>query len=142
MVCTFFGHRDASPEIASRLRTVVLDLIQHKNVNMFYVGNQGRFDTMVRRILKEAKMQYPHIQYAIILAYMPNEKEKNEDFSDTIYPEGLETVPRQVAIVARNRWMVEKADYVVSYVTTTVGGAAHFTDLAEKKGKEIIRLQI
>ncbi len=111
-------------------------------MNVFYVGNQGRFDALVRRVLKDMQIQYPHIRYAVVLAYMPTEKDMHGDFSDTVYPEGLETVPRRFAIAARNRWMLEKADYVVSYVAYSTGGAARFTELAEKKGKKIIRLQI
>ncbi len=142
MVCTFFGHRDTPTEIEGVLRSVILEMIQLKNVDMFYVGNQGRFDMLVRRILKDVQVQYPYVQYAVVLAYMPVQKEENKDFSDTVYPEGLETVPKRFAIAARNRWMLKKADYVVSYVTTTVGGAAQFTALAEKWGKEVVRLQI
>lgn len=52
MVCTFFGHKDTPKETEPTLRSTLIDLIENKNVNVFYVGNNGNFDTMVRRQLE------------------------------------------------------------------------------------------
>ena len=49
---TFFGHKDTPKEIEPTLRSTLMDLIENKNVNVFYVGNNGNFDTMVRRQLE------------------------------------------------------------------------------------------
>ena len=51
--CTFFGHRDCPSSIKSKLRKVLIDLIESHAVDMFYVGQQGAFDSMVRSVLKE-----------------------------------------------------------------------------------------
>ena len=53
--CTFFGHRDSPETIKPKIRTAVIDLIENHGVTMFYVGNQGNFDRLVRSILKEVK---------------------------------------------------------------------------------------
>lgn len=74
MTCTFFGHRDVSREIEKPLTAAIIDLIENKGVKKFYVGNQGGFDRMVRARLKELKKKYPHIEYAVVLAYMPTKK--------------------------------------------------------------------
>jgi hypothetical protein len=63
-----------------------------------------------------------------------------EDYSDTVFPEGLEKIPPRFAISKRNRWMIEHSDYVVTYVRHSFGGAAQFKALAEKKGKKAIEL--
>ena len=70
---------------------------------------------------------------------MPSAKVANlyEDFSDTMLPEGIEKVPKRYAILWRNKWMIEHADYVVTYVTRLFGGAAQFSALAKSKGKII-----
>ncbi len=138
-VCTFFGHRDASKEIEPSLRSALLDLIKNKNVTMFYVGNNGKFDYIVREILKELKMEY-NINYYVVLAYIPSKKYDYEDYSDTIYPDELSTTPHKYRIVERNKWMLKKSDYVVTYVNRIVGGAAHFSQLAESQGKFILNL--
>ena len=138
--CTFFGHRDCPETIKPKIRTAVIDLIENHGVTMFYVGNQGNFDRMVRSVLKEVTTAYPEVGYAVVLAYMPSTKTVNnyEDFSDTMLPEGIERVPKRYAIPWRNKWMITHADYVVAYTLHTYGGAAKFVALA-RKNKKIVR---
>jgi len=141
MRVTFFGHRQVLEDIQPLLESTIEDLILHHNANCFYVGNQGEFDSMVYKTLKELKVKYPQISYAVVLAYMPPEgKNIQREDMPTLYPDGLETVPRKFAISFRNRWLIDHSDTVISYVTYSVGGAATFTALAEKRGKEVIRL--
>ena len=139
MVCTFFGHKDTPKEIEPTLRSTLIDLIENKNVTTFYVGNNGNFDTMVRRQLEYLSQTYP-ITYSIVLAYLPTEKNKYDDLSNTIYPEGLETVPKRFAISWRNKWMIQQSDVVVTYVTHNFGGAAQFKEMAEMLNKHVTNL--
>ena len=139
MVCTFFGHKDTPKEIEPTLRSTLIDLIENRNVNVFYVGNNGNFDTMVRRQLEDLSQTYP-ITYSVVLAYLPIEKNKYDNLTNTIYPEGLETVPKRFAIPWRNKWMIQQSDVVVTYVTRNFGGAAQFKALAERLNKHIINL--
>ncbi len=134
LTCTFFGHKDTPKEIESTLRSTLVDLIENKNALKFYVGNHGNFDYMVKRCLIELKEIYP-IDYALVLAYFPGKKHytKEENSTDTILPDGIETVPRKFAINYCNKWMIEQSDYVVTYVKYAVGGAARFKEIAEKK---------
>lgn len=140
--CTFFGHRDCPETIKPKIRTAVIDLIENPGVTMFYVGNQGNFDRLVRSVLKETTTAYPEIGYAAVLAYMPSTKVANlsEDFSDTMLPEGIEKVPKRYAIPWRNKWMIARADYVVTYVTLPYGGAAKAKILAKKMHRTIFEL--
>ena len=140
MVCIFFGHKDTPKEIEPTLRSTLIDLIENKNVTVFYVGNNGNFDTMVRRQLEELSQTYP-ISYSVVLAYLPTEKNKYDDLTHTIYPEGLETVPKRFAISWRNKWMIQQSDIVVTYVTHNFGGAAQFKQMAERQEKTVIKLQ-
>ncbi len=139
LVCTFFGHRDTPNEIEPLLRAALIDLIENEQVSLFYVGNQGNFDWMVRKILRELKERYP-IDYAVVLAYLPEKPDPYEDYSDTVYP--LEGVPPRFAIDRRNYWMLEQADYVITYVRVGWGGAAKFKEIAEKRGLKIYNLTL
>lgn len=141
MICTFFGHRDTPPEIKPLLREVLLDLIQHQGVKQFYVGNQGNFDAMALRLLKEFEKPYS-ITYDVVLAYLPKKTEPFFEAYYTILPEGIETVPPRFAIEYRNKWMIEHSDIVVTYVTRNFGGAAKFKKLAEKRNKTMIELSL
>ena len=135
---TFFGHKDTPQETEPTLRATLLDLIINKNATVFFVGNNGYFDAMVRNQLKELSVIYP-IRYSVVLAYLPDER-NTDDMSDTIYPEGLEKVPKRFAISWRNKWMLKQSDIVVTYVKHSFGGAAQFKELAQKQGKTVIEL--
>ena len=143
MTCTFFGHRRVPKEIEPALRSTLLDLIENHKVNTFYVGNNGEFDAMVLRQLRDLSKAYP-ITYSVVLAYMPKKQREfdSTDYSETILPDGIETVPKRFAIDYRNRWMIRQSDYVVTYVTNDSGsGAAKFRRLAEKESKRVILLR-
>ena len=118
-VCTFFGHRDYPGTVRPGLWALVAELIETRGVDEFYVGRQGAFDVMVWSVLGELGEEYPHIRRAVVLERLPGRGEElgGLDFSQTIFPEGLETVPPRLAILRRNQWMLEQADYVVTYIT-------------------------
>lgn len=136
MICTLFGHRDAPETIKSNLKTILIDLIENKNVNIFYVGNNGSFDRITRALLKELKKTYK-INYYVVLAYIP-QKRDDEDYTDSIYFDELNSRPYKTRIVERNKLMIDKADIVVTYVKHITVGAAEFKALAVKKGKIVI----
>lgn len=138
--CTFFGHRECPDSIKAQLRAALIDLVTNHDMDTFYVGNQGRFDAIVRSVLREMKKEYPHINYAVVLAYMPGEHTEYDDYSDTMLPEGIESVHPRYAISWRNNWMLRQSDYVVTYIAHTWGGAAQFAKKAEKQRKTIINL--
>ena len=141
-VCTFFGHRDCPSTIRPRLSETLVELIERNGVDIFYVGNQGAFDAIVRSVLREMTQEYPHINYAVVLAYMPAKQDENypQDYSDTMLPEGIEAVPKRFAISWRNKWMLNHSEYVVTYITHSWGGAAQFAELAERRGQVVIKL--
>lgn len=136
--CTFFGHRDCPSDIRAKLREVLIDLIENQSVDMFYVGNNGAFDRLVRGVLRELVHEYPQIQYAVVLERMPSGED--ETAQDTMLPEGIEEVPPRFAISWRNNWMLRQADFVVTYITHTWGGAAKFAEAAERQKKAVINL--
>ncbi|MBQ6600933.1 MAG: hypothetical protein IIX36_04760, partial [Clostridia bacterium] len=102
-------------------------------------GNNGSFDTMVRRQLENLSQTYP-ITYSVVLAYIPTKKSEYDDFTNTLLPEGIESVPKRFAISYRNKWMIGQSDIVVTYVARTYGGAWQFKVLAERQGKTVIEL--
>ena len=139
MTVTFFGHKNTPKEIEPTLRTTLINLIENYNATEFYVGNNGNFDAMVRRQLEDLSQAYP-INYSVVLAYLPCKKNEYDNFTNTILPDGIETVPKRFAISWRNKWMIQKSDIVVTYVTHNFGGAWQFMELATRKGKMVIDL--
>jgi uncharacterized phage-like protein YoqJ len=142
VVCSFFGHSDASEQVYPVLRETIEELITKRGAINFLVGTHGNFDSMVLKALREAKTKYPDIIYNVVLAYMPAEKQEYElyHYSETLLPEGIETVPKRFAISWRNKWMVHKSQIVICYIIHNASGAAQFVQYAEHRGKETIRL--
>ena len=142
MNVTFFGHRDTPQDLAKKLETALIEVIEHDGADTFYVGNQGNFDVMVRQTLQKLKKIYPQIEYAVVLAYMPGSCKEDKRTRDdpTIYPEGLEQVPPKFAIVKRNSWLIEHSDLVITYSRDSFGGAGKWKEYAKKKGKRLINL--
>lgn len=136
--CTFFGHQDCPISLRSDIKAAIENLINEKGIKTFYVGTQGKFDQMVQSVLEELSAEYPELIYFVVLAYMPCNSDKNMEH--TLYPEGIETAPKRFAIPWRNRWMLKRVDYVITYIEHDWGGAATFAHLAEKQGKKVYNL--
>lgn len=137
MKCTFFGHRNTASVIKPALTNCIEKLILQNNAKIFYVGTHGAFDRIVWEILCLLKEIYPHIICYKVLAYLPSNNIEAPE--STIYPEGLEALPKKFAILKRNEWMVNTADTVIAYVRHP-GGADTFTKMAKRKGKLVIEL--
>lgn len=142
MTCCFFGHKDARSDIYPKIIDAIKCLITEHNVSYFLVGNQGSFDRMVLKALRQLKREYPYISYNVILAYMPTEKHEYDPykFGETMLPEGIERVHPRYAISWRNKWMVTESDYVIVYVTHSWGGSAKYAELAYKKNKTVVNI--
>lgn len=138
--CTFFGHRDCPDTVKEKLRESIRELIENHKVDLFYVGHQGRFDSMARSVLRELKKEYPQMDYAVVLAHFPEGKKESDIVSDTIVPEGLEFVHPRYAISWRNEWMLKLSDYVITYITHDWGGANRYAQKATRQCKCVINL--
>lgn len=141
MTCSFFGHRYIDEAIAAPLKNALTNLIAN-NVDTFLVGHQGDFDRLVLRTLRQLKKEFPQIRYRVVLAYLPAAPAAYCAYTEeeTVFPEGLETVPPRYAISWRNRWMIRQSDVVVTYITHSQGSAAQFAESAKRMNKQVINI--
>ena len=131
--CTFFGHRECYGLDTGVLQAAIEDLIA-KGVDTFYVGYQGRFDGLALSCLESLKPLYPHIRYYVVFAYLPTGKPEQDLYVHcSIYPEEMEIGLPKFAVERRNRWMIDRSDYCLCYITHTWGGAYKFVRLAKRK---------
>ena len=139
-VCAFFGHReiwsDISEPLEQAIRTAIAD-----GTTVFWVGGYGAFDSYATGCVRRLKKEFPQISLHLILAYLPTKKDPLADtYDSTIYPEGLELVPKRFAISKRNQWIVCNCDMVICYIGHCYGGAYSAYALARKSKKKIINL--
>ena len=118
----------------------IKELIEKNNVNMFYVGNHGNFDRLVLYCLLDLKKEYPDIDYAVVYAYLPHKEDYLLKNCNTVFPEELENIFPKGAITKRNMWMIDKADFVITYVCHSFGGTYEFKEISLKKGKRVIEI--
>lgn len=140
IACTFFGHAEAPSSLQNTILEAARRLIEEKGVLLFYVGTHGSFDCMAYMAIMELRKIYPDIECYRVLSRIPTQRNGYSDPKDTLVPDGLENVHGRYSVVHRNRWMIDKSDFVITYVTHSWGGAATFKKIAEGKGKTVINL--
>ena len=133
--CFFIGHREASAEILPALRDAVEHHIVEFGVTEFIVGHYGGFDRMAARVVIDAKAQHPEITLSMLIPYHPAERpmELPQGFDNTFYPPGMEKVPRKLAIVRANRYMVDHVDYLIAYAWHPASNARDLVEYAKKR---------
>ena len=139
-VCTFFGHRDVPDRIALLLRELLIYIIEKKGTTHFLVGNQGKYDQMVLRVLISLLGEYPDLKIEVVLAYLPRKPLSLGKSVSSFVPDALESVPPRFAIDKRNRWMIDHSSIAVTYTWKPGGNAVKYKELAQKKGLTIFEL--
>ena len=55
-----------------------------ESVNFSTLANGVLKKTYVYRKVKQLKQEYPQINYAVVLAYVPSKKDEYDEYSDTM----------------------------------------------------------
>lgn len=151
-ICFFIGHREAGEGLLPTLTAAVERHITEYGVTSFMVGRYGNFDKLAARAVIDAKKRHPEVTLTLLLPYHPFDRPipTPEGFDSTFYPPGMETVPKRVAIVRANRYMMESSSHLIAYAwhpasnarelveyarAREMKGAIHVENLAEKVGK-------
>lgn len=115
--CFFIGHRYAPDHLAPELAEVVERHITEYGVREFTVGRYGHFDSLAAWTVKEAKKRHPDVRLVYLRPYHPAERPIGtpEGFDSSFYPFETAKVPRPVAIVRANRYMVDNSNFLIAY---------------------------
>ena len=136
--CFFIGHREASQEIVPALEEAIEKHIVDYGVTEFLVGGYGGFDRLAASAVIRAKQCYPQISLALVLPYHPAEHpvEKPDGFDNTYYPEGMEKVPRRLAIVRANRYVIDHVEYLIAYAWHPASNARDLVEYAQNRARK------
>ena len=146
MIITFCGHSDfvTSREQEERLLTFLQKEVGNLPAD-FYLGGYGGFDRFAYDCCKVYQKTHPNVSLVLVTPYYDTSYQKTHlqeaatRYDTILYPE-IEDKPKRFAIVYRNRYMIEKADFVVAYITRKWGGAYITYQYAQKKAKAILNL--
>lgn len=138
-ICFFIGHRDAPEWLVQPLRDAVERCIEQRNIANYVVGRYGRFDMLAARAVFDAKERHPDIRLTLLLTYYDPVAPIDLllGFDDSIYPDGLELVPKRAAIIRANRYMVLHSDYLIAYDKEQIGNTrelVRYAQRCEKRG--------
>lgn len=140
-ICVFFGHRTIPQNLTPALEQAIRRAIVEYHVKTFWCGGYGAFDSLAARTVHRMKAEFPDIELLLVRAYLPREGETMLSvYDDSLYPDGLETVPYRFAISRRNQWMAKHCDVVISYIENSFGGAYQACRAAQRAGKCILPL--
>ena len=131
--CFFIGHRETPDRVYPTLLETIERHITEYGVSEFVVGQYGSFDRLVIRALSQAKRAHPDITLMLMTPYYPVNRKVDlpEAFDALFYPPDLETVPKRLAIVRANRYMVERSDFLIAYVRHPASNARELLDVAD-----------
>lgn len=139
--CFFIGHRDAPESLLPAVRAAAEKLIREQGVNDFYVGSRGSFDRLAAAVMRELRESHPEVRLYRVLAYLPTGREElPEGFTGSVFPEGLETVPRRLAILRANRAMVDACKYLIAYAPHLTGNARKVVEYARRRGRRVMEV--
>ena len=130
-VCTFAGHRQVfEPKIEERVKETLESLIGRGHRLVFLCGGMGQFDALCAGAVRWLKKKHPEkdIQLCLVIPYF------------FLMPDGVEYAHYKAAIPKQNRWMVDQADCLISYIIRQYGGAYQTCRYAMKKSIPIINV--
>lgn len=127
----FIGHRDTPESLKNVLLDVIERYVTEFQVDEFFVGHYGNFDRLAAAAVRCVRERYPQIQLIELTPYYSASPHNSlwEGIDGTFYPPGMENVPKRVAIVRANRYMVEHCDYLIAYAKVP-GNAKSLVDYA------------
>ena len=144
-VVSLFGHREIDDwrRLEGRLAPIIRDLLGKGRFTSFLIGRHGEFDeqaaSIIKRIQKEVGAENSEI--VLVLPYAVADVVYYEAYYDGILlPEALYGAHPKNAISAKNKWMIEQSDLVLTYVTHPSGGACQAMKYAKRLGKKTINL--
>lgn len=132
--CFFIGHREAPESIAPLLAEVIERHISEMGITEFVVGNYGAFDRMAAHQLALAKEKHSEINIMLLTPYHPAERKiyLPKGFEICFYPPGLECVPKRLAILRANKYMIEHSDHLITFVWHTASNARNLLEHAKR----------
>ena len=131
--CFFIGHRDAPESIYERLLATVEHHISEYGVTDFVVGRYGSFDRLAARAVMEAKQHHSDVTLTLLMPYYRADTEPLPDgFDASLFPDGLETVPKRAAILRANQYMIHHCDYLIVYDAGHIGNTRKLVADARK----------
>ena len=126
--CCFAGHSDIHDEtIKEKIYIEAERLYREQGVKAFWVGDYGAFDRYSASVIEKLKKKYPDITLELVIPYLTKRiicnKEHYHYFNNIIIADIPQNTLPRVKIIKANEYMVNKCEYLISFIEHTWGGA-------------------
>lgn len=145
MIVAFCGHSTYISNVNDEKRLLNnLEAVICGNQVDFYLGGYGAFDAFALKCARKYKERHGNAKIIFVTPYLNKWLNKRKDvieeyYDEIIYPE-IEHVPLKFAIIKRNEWIIDRADYVFAYVRSHYGGAYKTLRYTRKRKKPFLNL--
>ena len=144
MIIAFCGHAQfcGSYKYEQRILDFLEEHVGERAADM-YLGGYGGFDAFAYDCCKKYKETHPNISLVFVTPYITFDYQQNHlkdqamRYDSIIYPE-IEDKPKRYALTYRNRWMVDKADLVITGILHSYGGAYDTYSYAVRRKKRTL----
>ncbi len=143
-----FTHVESAAEILhfkKSLKDMIEPQIINYNVQIFMTGGQGEFDNIFAETIRNLKNDYPHIQLILVEPYLSKRYCSYKQYYESIYDSVIvldkcANEGDEIAIANRDCWMIEKSDFILTYINDHTGNEYMAMKYAKKTKKFIINL--
>jgi uncharacterized phage-like protein YoqJ len=151
MNCSFTGHRQIDKNHIYKISDILDRAVAYaykEGCRSFFSGGAIGFDTYAAKAVLKFRLYHPDVKLCLALP-CTNQDEKWNDEQKEMYAYLLREADEVVYIseeytptcmAERNRYLAEKADILISYVSRTRSGAAQTVRMVQKLGKPIYNL--
>ena len=144
--CCAFGHRELYRNIDEELKALIIDLIEHEGVTLFMTGGIGQTDGKFSSVVRELKHRYKQIELVLVKPYFSGELNTNKEYyeimyDDVIIPDELAGCHYKSAITKRNRWMIDRSDFIIDCTYRDFGGAVDAIKYAKRTNKTVLEIK-
>lgn len=144
--CCAFGHRELYRNIDEELKALIIDLIEHEGVTLFMTGGIGQTDGKFSSVVRELKHSYKQIELVLVKPYFSGELNTNKEYyeimyDDVIIPDELAGCHYKSAITKRNRWMIDRSDFIIDCTYRDFGGAVDAIKYAKRTNKTVLEIK-
>ena len=151
--CCIIGHRkiEVNNDLLQNLRSIIVDLIENKKVNIFMFGSKSMFSSVCYNIVTDLKYTYKNIKRIYVRAEYPNISDEYEKYLHNFYEDTWffddNCNAGKLNYIKRNEAMIDCCDlclffYNKEYIppSNTRSGTALAYKYAVEKKKIVINL--
>lgn len=145
IACALTGHRELPPDFNANALYDMLEELIKSGCDTFYCGMAEGFDLLALECLLSLKKRYSFVVEACVP--FPGQERRMSEYEKSRYRSFLPQCDRKTVLyeryvngcyLARDRYMVDRADVVLAYCKKDKGGTAYTVRYAEEKGVRII----